>query len=92
MYSLCYAVTTSFGSIFYGSLFTAAMRTLRWEIAVYGKSFNNSAKDAWELFQSTGVEALVAYDCSGAVLLMDTFLGGLIARTCAGVWSCIICF
>jgi len=30
--SLQYAVTTSFGSICYGSLFTAAIRTLRWEI------------------------------------------------------------
>ncbi|XP_021723854.1 CTL-like protein DDB_G0274487 isoform X1 [Chenopodium quinoa] len=126
MKSLRYAVTTSFGSICYGSLFTAAVRTLRWEIrgfrakignnecllccvdfvfhivetlvrffnkyayvqiAVSGKSFNHSARDAWELFQSTGVEALIAYDCSGAVLLMGTILGGLIAGTCAGVWT-----
>ncbi|XP_022945781.1 CTL-like protein DDB_G0274487 [Cucurbita moschata] len=121
-----YAVTTSFGSICYGSLFTAAIRTLRWEIrgirskigknecllccvdflfhlvetlvrffnkyayvqiAVYGKSFNRSARDAWELFQSTGVETLVAYDCSGAVLLMSTIMGGLIAGTCSGIWT-----
>ncbi|CAK9188371.1 unnamed protein product [Ilex paraguariensis] len=121
MKSLRYAVTTSFGSICYGSLFTAAIRTLRWEvkdcgnecllccvdflfhlvetlvrffnkyayvqIAVYGKNFNHSARDAWELFQSTGVEALIAYDCSGAVLLMGTLLGGLITGTCAGVWT-----
>ncbi|GMJ05701.1 hypothetical protein like AT1G25500 [Hibiscus trionum] len=128
MKSLRYAVTTSFGSICYGSLFTAAIRTLRWEIrgfrskignnecllccvdflfqlvetlvrffnkyayvqiAIYGKGFNRSARDAWELFQSTGVEALVAYDCSGAVLLMGTILGGLITGTCAGVWTWI---
>ncbi|KAA8529193.1 hypothetical protein F0562_034008 [Nyssa sinensis] len=57
------------------------------QIAVYGKSFNHSARDAWELFQSTGVEALIAYDCSGAVLLMSTLLGGLITGTCAGVWT-----
>ncbi|XP_037492889.1 CTL-like protein DDB_G0274487 [Jatropha curcas] len=126
MKSIRYAVTTSFGSICYGSLFTAAIRTLRWEIrglrskigknecllccvdfmfhlvetlvrffnkyayvliAVYGKSFNHSARDAWELFQSTGVEALVAYDCSGAVLLMGTLLCGLITGTCSGVWA-----
>ncbi|KAM0862201.1 hypothetical protein ACQ4PT_045408 [Festuca glaucescens] len=124
--SLQYAVTTSFGSICYGSLFTAAIRTLRWEIrgvrskignnecllccvdflfhivetlvrffnkyayvqiAVNGQSFNRSARDAWELFQSTGVEALIAYDCSGAVLLMSTILGGLITGTCTGVWT-----
>lgn len=57
------------------------------QIAIYGKSFNHSAKDAWELFQSTGVEALIAYDCSGAVLLMGTIMGGLIAGTCASVWT-----
>ncbi|KAK6242839.1 hypothetical protein SCA6_008228 [Theobroma cacao] len=128
MKSLRYAVTTSFGSICYGSLFTAAIRTLRWEIrgfrskignnecllccvdflfqlvetlvrffnkyayvqiAIHGKGFNRSARDAWELFQSTGVEALVAYDCSGAVLLMGTVLGGLITGTCAGIWTWI---
>ncbi|GAV59174.1 Choline_transpo domain-containing protein [Cephalotus follicularis] len=126
MKSLRYAATTSFGSICYGSLFTAAIRTLRWkirglrskigsnecllccvdflfhlvetlvrffnkyayvQIAVYGKGFNHSARDAWELFQSTGVEALVAYDCSGAVLLMGTVFGGLITGTCSGIWT-----
>ncbi|KAM0949082.1 putative choline transporter [Dioscorea sansibarensis] len=124
--SLQYALTTSFGSICYGSLFTAAIRTLRWEIrgvrskignnecllccvdflfhlvetlvrffnkyayvqiAVNGKGFNHSARDAWELFQSTGVEALVAYDCSGAVLLMGIILGGLITGTCTAIWT-----
>lgn len=29
------------------------------------------------------MEALIAYDCSGAVLLMGTVLGGLITGTCA---------
>ncbi|KAF7808909.1 CTL-like protein [Senna tora] len=126
MRSLQYALTTSFGSICYGSLFTAAIRTLRWEIrglrskigknecllccvdfffhlvetlvrffnkyayvqiAVYGKSFNRSARDAWELLQSTGVEALVAHDCSGAVLLMSTICGGLVTGTCSGIWT-----
>lgn len=126
MKCLRYAVTTSFGSICYGSLFTAAIRTLRWEIrgfrskignnecllccvdflfhlvetlvrffnkyayvqiAIFGKNFNKSARDAWELFQSTGVEALVAYDCSGSVLLMGALLGGLLSGTCAGVWT-----
>lgn len=58
-----------------------------YQIAVHGKGFNRAARDAWELLQSTGVEALVAYDCSGAVLLMGTVLGGLITGTCAGVWT-----
>ncbi|CAA6658653.1 unnamed protein product [Spirodela intermedia] len=114
--------------ICYGSLFTAAIRTLRWEIrgirskigknecllccvdflfhmvetlvrffnkyayvqiVVNGKGFNQSARDAWELFQSTGIEALIAYDCSGAVLLMGAILGGLVTGTCAGAWAWI---
>lgn len=57
------------------------------QIAIYGKSFNESARDAWELFQSTGIETLVAYDCSGAVLLMGTIMGGLISGSSAGVWA-----
>ncbi|KAJ7537675.1 hypothetical protein O6H91_11G016900 [Diphasiastrum complanatum] len=124
--SLRHAISTSLGSICYGSLFTAAIRTLRWairglrsrignnecllccvdflfnlvetlvrffnkyayvEVAVYGKSFNCSARDAWELFQSTGIEALVAYDLSGAVLLMAVILGGLVTGSCVGIWT-----
>ncbi|KAL0700005.1 hypothetical protein Bca4012_056127 [Brassica carinata] len=127
--SLRYAVTTCFGSICYGSLFTAAIRKLRWEIrgfrskicgneyllccfdflfnlaetlvrflnkyayvhiAVYGKGFNRSARDAWELFQSTGVEALIdIIKISGAMLQMGTIFGGLITDYCIGIWAWI---
>lgn len=31
----------------------------------------------------------MAYDCSGAVLLMGTLLGGLVTGTCSGVWTWI---
>ena len=31
----------------------------------------------------------MAYDCSGAVLLMGTIVGGLITGTCSGVWAWI---
>ncbi|XP_024545614.1 CTL-like protein DDB_G0274487 [Selaginella moellendorffii] len=124
--SLQHAMTTSLGSICYGSLFTAAIRTMRWairgfrsrigknecllccvdflfhlvetlvrffnkyayvEVAIYGKSFNHSARDAWELFQSTGIEVLIAYDLSGAILLMEILLGGLLTGTCVGIWA-----
>lgn len=124
--SFKHSVTTSLGSVCYGSLFTAAIRTLRWgirgvrsliehnecllccvnflfnlvetlvrffnkyayvQLAITGKSFNHSACDAWELFQSTGIEALVAYDCSGAILLMTVILGGLLTGSCAGTWA-----
>ena len=41
MKSLQYALTTSFGSICYGSLFTAAIRTLRWEVFTAILGFNS---------------------------------------------------
>jgi len=56
------------------------------QVAAYGKGYNHAARDAWELFQLTGVEALIAYDLSGAVLLMGIVLGGLITGTCVGIW------
>ncbi|CAI7753134.1 unnamed protein product [Closterium sp. NIES-53] len=56
-------------------------------LAMYGRSFNRSSVDAWELFQSTGVEAVIAYDLSGAVLLMAVMLAAMVAGTAAGVWG-----
>ncbi|OMP06788.1 Choline transporter-like protein [Corchorus olitorius] len=49
MKSFRYAVTTSFGSICYGSLFTAAIRTLRWEGTP--KSFERYDQSSDEVFQ-----------------------------------------
>ncbi|CAI5466263.1 unnamed protein product [Closterium sp. Yama58-4] len=56
-------------------------------LATYGNSFNRSSVEAWELFQSTGVEAVIAYDLSGAVLLMAVMLAAMVAGTAAGVWG-----
>ncbi|XP_020966685.1 CTL-like protein DDB_G0274487 isoform X2 [Arachis ipaensis] len=42
MKSLQYALTTSFGSICYGSLFTAAIRTLRWKIRGFRSKIGNN--------------------------------------------------
>lgn len=53
---------------------------------MYGKGFNRASCDAWELFQSTGVEALIAYDLTGAILFMGIVLGGLFTGTAAGCW------
>lgn len=47
MQSLRYAVTTSFGSICYGSLFTAAIRTLRWEVNIYILIFKYFSLSIW---------------------------------------------
>lgn len=54
---------------------------------MYGKCFNHFAQDAWELFQSTGIESIIAYDCPRVFLLMVTILGRLITRTRVGIWT-----
>lgn len=47
-----YAVTTSFGSICYGSLFTAAIRTLRWEVFLQPLYFLPQCQCQCQLFLS----------------------------------------
>ncbi|GAQ80755.1 hypothetical protein KFL_000610330 [Klebsormidium nitens] len=122
---LVVALTSSFGSVCFGSLLSPPVRTLRWlarglrgrmrsnecmlccldcylgllegfvrifnkyayvHMAIGGKGFNRASTDAWERFQLTGVEALVAQDLSGAVLLLSVALGGLITGTVVGTW------
>lgn len=52
MKSLQYALTTSFGSICYGSLFTAAIRTLRWEVTNHDDLFDFHFLNLWRLLLS----------------------------------------
>lgn len=124
--SLHTAVTTSFGSVCYGSVCIVPIEVLRTttkcirsrietnecfsflfdllfyfieilvrffnkyayvQFGINGKNFNYSSRDAWEQFQSTAVEALVSYDCSGTILWMSTILCGLITGTCAATLS-----
>ncbi|KDO70052.1 hypothetical protein CISIN_1g010892mg [Citrus sinensis] len=60
--SLRYAVTTSLGSICYGSLFTAAIRTLRWEIrGIRSKIGNNECLLCCVDFLFHLVETLVRF-------------------------------
>ncbi|KAL0327030.1 UNVERIFIED_CONTAM: CTL-like protein DDB [Sesamum angustifolium] len=87
MSSLQYAMTTSFGSICYGSLFTAAIRTLRWEIrGLRSKIGSNECLLCCVDFLFHLVEFWFAGSTS-AVLFMGTLLGGLIAGTCAAIWT-----
>ncbi|KAJ2777671.1 putative choline transporter, neither null mutation nor overexpression affects choline transport [Coemansia javaensis] len=114
--SLKRALTTSFGSICFGSLVVAVIQTIRAifnairsqnddnlaaqllgccidcilgciegivrffnkyayvEIAIYGKSFVQAARDTWTLLTDRGVEALVNDSLVGNVLQMGAFL------------------
>eukprot|EP00271_Cylindrocystis_brebissonii_P014027 TRINITY_DN3488_c0_g2_i1.p1 TRINITY_DN3488_c0_g2~~TRINITY_DN3488_c0_g2_i1.p1 ORF type:complete len:350 (+),score=65.56 TRINITY_DN3488_c0_g2_i1:44-1051(+) len=127
--ALKHAAFFSLGSVCYGSLFTAGIRTIRWAVrslrariernecldccvialfrlvemlvrlfnkygfvvvAMSGKGFNSASLDAWELLQSSGVEALIAYDLTGAVLVMTIVLGGLLNGTAVGSWCWLV--
>jgi hypothetical protein len=64
MKSLQYALTTSFGSICYGSLFTAAIRTLRWEV------LSTTTFIFCELFEVRFLYVLYHFSCT----LIKTFI------------------
>jgi len=119
--SLKRALTTSFGSICYGSLIIAIINTLRYlatqtkheaaedenyilcliaccvecilscledgieyfnvyaftEVAIYGKSYCQAAKDTWTLCKARGIEALINDNIVGSVLMI-----GALAVSC----------
>ncbi|KAJ3107391.1 putative choline transporter, neither null mutation nor overexpression affects choline transport [Phlyctochytrium planicorne] len=52
------------------------------EVAIYGKSYCDAAKDTWRLIQTRGLEAVINDNLIGNVLFIGSLLGGL---TCAFV-------
>lgn len=117
------ALTTSFGSICFGSLLVAAIKTVRAfailrgddgnciacfmdcilsvidsifqyfnryayvQVAVYGKTFCQSAKATWNMFKLHGFEAVINDDFTGNVLFMGTILGAIFAGLAAGLFA-----
>ncbi|ORZ38827.1 plasma-membrane choline transporter-domain-containing protein [Catenaria anguillulae PL171] len=79
------AMTTSFGSICYGSLLIALIQTLRsvlfnkyayTQVAIYGKDFCRAAKDTWTLVKDRGIDALINDDLIGNVIGFGSLLVG----------------
>jgi len=54
------------------------------QVAIYGKSYCQAAKDTWSLIQSHGVEAIINDNLISGVLVMGAILSGII---CAIVCS-----
>jgi len=108
------AITTSFGSICFGSLIIALLQTLRtlirslrnertwWlvciadcilgiidnlmqyfniyafaQVAIYGKTYWQAAKDTWGLFHSHGIQAIINDNLVSNVLTMGALLIGV---------------
>lgn len=57
------------------------------QVAVYGKSFVESARDTWDLFQNQGFHLVINDDLIMGVLFMGCFIGGLIVALSAGLWT-----
>ncbi|CAG8570453.1 16629_t:CDS:10 [Racocetra persica] len=49
------------------------------QVAIYGKSFCDSAKDTWTMIQDRGVEAIINDNLIGTVIIMGSFLVGMVA-------------
>jgi hypothetical protein len=111
------ALTTSFGSICYGSLIVAILKTIRYllrqaaqensamaafancilgcieglveffnqyafvHVAIYGKSFCDSAKDTWKMVKESGIDAIINDNLVGTVLGMGCLAVGAVAGT-----------
>jgi len=112
--SLKRSLTTSFGSICFGSLLVALLETLRTfiqairrqqdnlvafcadcliglldgllqyfniyaftQVAIYGKSYIQAAKDSWQLVHTHGIEAIINDNLISNVLTIGALIGGV---------------
>jgi len=57
------------------------------QVATYGKSFTEAARDTWHLFEQHAMEALINDDLISGVLIMGSFVGAIIVGIIAGIWS-----
>ncbi|CAG8482261.1 20974_t:CDS:10 [Dentiscutata erythropus] len=48
------------------------------QVAIYGKSFCDAAKDTWTMIKDRGVEAIINDNLIGTVIMMGSFLVGMI--------------
>ena len=120
--TLSRATTTSLGSICFGSLIVAFLKTLRsilhairsqsdnccacifdcilsvlesliqyfnvyafTQVAIYGKTYCQAAKDTWSLIKSHGVEAIINDNLISGVLFLGSFLGGIVSAIIGGI-------
>jgi hypothetical protein len=54
------------------------------QVAVYGKTFCQSAKATWNMFLLHGIDAIVNDDFTGSVLFLGTLLSGVVTALVTG--------
>jgi len=60
------------------------------QVAIYGKTFCQAAKDTWSLIHSHGIEAIVNDNLVSPVLFMSAFIGGCATGIVAGVMGFVL--
>jgi len=55
------------------------------QVAIYGKSYCQAAKDTWALVKSHGVDAIINDNLISGVLLMGSIMGGIVSAIVGGL-------
>lgn len=56
-------------------------------VAVYGKPYFQAARETWDLLQMRGFDIIVNDDLTDHVLLLGSFLSGIVTAVVASLWS-----
>lgn len=59
------------------------------QVAIYGKTYCQAAKDTWTLVKSRGVDAIVNDNLISGVLILGAFLGGVATAVVGGIVALI---
>eukprot|EP00271_Cylindrocystis_brebissonii_P000889 TRINITY_DN11064_c0_g1_i2.p1 TRINITY_DN11064_c0_g1~~TRINITY_DN11064_c0_g1_i2.p1 ORF type:complete len:535 (-),score=92.06 TRINITY_DN11064_c0_g1_i2:1182-2786(-) len=57
------------------------------QVAVYGKSFVQAARDTWDLFETQGFQLVINDDLTGGALFLGCIFGGLFSSLFSGIWT-----
>jgi len=57
------------------------------QVAIYGKTFCQAAKDTFNLLKERGVDAIVNNVLTGKVMGMMIFISAIICGLCGGIWG-----
>jgi len=60
------------------------------EIAIYGKSYCEAAKDTWDLLGRSGIDAIVNDNLISGVFMFAAFIAALVSGALAGVFAGLV--
>eukprot|EP00271_Cylindrocystis_brebissonii_P008320 TRINITY_DN2240_c0_g1_i3.p1 TRINITY_DN2240_c0_g1~~TRINITY_DN2240_c0_g1_i3.p1 ORF type:complete len:236 (-),score=23.01 TRINITY_DN2240_c0_g1_i3:741-1448(-) len=60
------------------------------QVAVYGKSFAQAARDTWDLIHSQGFNLVINDDLTSSALFLGCAFGGVASALVAGIWTYLL--